>query len=113
MTLVVMLPVTLCSLVAGLTKYDKGKTVTHPFSNYTVVMFVQGYVTVFLGLCDLDRKGPPQRLLRLTAFLEVIMNYFQKWFIDYTNCDIMKIQKCHQRELGSSLPIMGGGGCYD
>ena len=46
--------------MAGLTKYDKEKTVTHPFSNYTVVMFVQGYVTVFLGLCDLGRKGPLQ-----------------------------------------------------
>jgi len=37
----------LCSLVAFVIEYDKGKTVTHPFSNYTVVMFVQGYVTVF------------------------------------------------------------------
>ena len=43
--------------MAGLTKYDKEKTVTHPFSNYTVVMFVQGYVTVFLCLCDLGRKA--------------------------------------------------------
>ena len=38
--------------VALLIESYKGKTVTHPFSNYTVVMFVQGYVTVFLGLCD-------------------------------------------------------------
>lgn len=34
-------------------------------------MFVQGYVTVFLCLCDLVSKGTPQRLLRLTAFLKV------------------------------------------
>ncbi len=34
--------------VAFVTKYDKGKTVAHPFSNYTVVMVVQGYATVFL-----------------------------------------------------------------
>ena len=34
--------------VAFVTKYDKGKTVAHPFSNYTVGMFVQGYATVFL-----------------------------------------------------------------
>ena len=40
------------SPVAFLTEYDKGKPVTHPFSNYTVVMFVQGYVTGFLCLCD-------------------------------------------------------------
>ena len=38
--------------MAFVTEYDKGKTVTHPFSNDTVVMFVQGYVTVFLCLCD-------------------------------------------------------------
>ena len=43
--------------MAVLTKYDKGKTVTYPFSNYTVVMFVQGYVTVFLCLYELGRKG--------------------------------------------------------
>ena len=55
--------------MAFVTKCDKGKTVTHPFSNYTVVMFVQGYVTVFLDLCDLGSKGMPQRLLHLTAFL--------------------------------------------
>ena len=40
------------SPVAFLTEYDKGKPVTHSFSNYTVVMFVQGYVTGFLCLCD-------------------------------------------------------------
>ena len=57
------------SPVAFLTEYDKGKPVTHPFSNYTVVMFVQGYVTVFLDLCNLGSKGTPQRLLHLTAFL--------------------------------------------
>ena len=39
-----------------LTESYKGKTVTHPFSNYTVVMFIQGYVTVFLDLCDLVSK---------------------------------------------------------
>ena len=42
--------------MAFVTEYDKGKTVTHPFSNYTVVMFVQGYVTVFLCLCDAVSK---------------------------------------------------------
>ena len=42
--------------VAFVIKKGKGKTVTHPFSNYTVVMFVQGYVTVFLRLCDSGRK---------------------------------------------------------
>ena len=52
-----------------ITEYGKGKTVTHPFSNYTVVMFVQGHVMVFLCLGDLDSYGAPQRLLRLTAFL--------------------------------------------
>ena len=31
-------------------------------------MFVQGYVTVFLCLCELGERGP-QRLLRLMAFL--------------------------------------------
>ena len=61
--------VTLCSLVVFITEYGKGKTVTHPFSNYTVVMFVQGHVTVFLCLGDLGSYGAPQRLLRLTAFL--------------------------------------------
>ena len=34
-------------------------------------MFVQGYVTVFLCLCDLVSKGTPQRLLRLTMLLKV------------------------------------------
>ena len=43
--------------MAFVTKCDKGKTVTHPFSNYTVVMFVQGYVTVFLCLCELGERG--------------------------------------------------------
>ena len=43
--------------LAFVTKYDKGKTVTHPFSNYTVVMFVQGYVTGFcVYMIRVERK---------------------------------------------------------
>ena len=33
--------------MAFLTGYGTRKPVTHPFSNYTVVMFVQGHVTGF------------------------------------------------------------------
>lgn len=58
--------------LAFVTKYDKGKTVTPPFSNYTVVMFVQGDVTVFLELRYFGSKerhksatldGAPRRMI--------------------------------------------------
>ena len=49
--------VILCSLVAVLTEYDKEKTVTHPFTNYTVVMFAQGYVMVFCFCINLSIRG--------------------------------------------------------
>ena len=67
---------------------------------------------LFLCLCDLGRKTRHKATTHNGA-PQGIVNYFKNGLLIYTNCDIMKIQKCHQRELGSSLPIMGGGGCYD
>ena len=112
--------------MAFVIEYDKGKTVTPPFSNYTVVMFVQGYVTVFCvsvmqvvkgATKAATRNGVPQEKDTWGAVsgkLALCLVCCLGWHLVYVNS---ANRLCYNKNirvigvlLGSSLPIVGGGG---